>query len=120
MRLYHQTSIAQAVAVASRGFQDERWSFPVRDREGEELQRTGVWLTDRPLAAGEGPGGDAQMEVEVTLGEETLRAFELEGVFWDVRLFVIPSEILNPNAKGRILEVDPRTSWTHDVRRRDE
>jgi len=56
----------------------------------------------------------------VDLGEETLGAFELQGVFWDVRLFVVPAEVLNAKVRSRILEVDPRTSWFHDVRHRTE
>jgi hypothetical protein len=117
MRLYHRTRIAVAVEIGRRGFQDERWSFAVRDGEGLEVRLTGVWLTDRPLGEVEGPPGDAQLEVEVDLGEDTLKAFELEGVFWDVRLFVVPAEVLNSHTRTRIVEVDPRTSWFHDVRK---
>jgi len=120
MRLYHRTSIAEAVEIGRRGFRDERWSFTVRDRDNMEVKLTGVWLTDRPLSATEGPPGDAQLEVEVALTEETISAFELEGVFWDVRLFVVPAEVLNDHIQSRILEVDPRTSWFHDVRRSPE
>ncbi|HEX9632922.1 MAG TPA: hypothetical protein VGA02_10735 [Gemmatimonadales bacterium] len=117
MRLYHRTRIAEAVEIGRRGFQDDRWSFAVRDGEGLEVKLTGVWLTDRPLSESEGPPGDALVEVEVDLGEDTLSAFELEGVFWDVRLFVVPAEVLNSHTRTRIVEVDPRTSWFHDVRK---
>jgi hypothetical protein len=117
MRLYHRTRIAEAVEIGRRGFQDDRWSFAVRDGEGLEVKLTGVWLTDRPLSESEGPPGDALVEVEVDLGEDTLSAFELEGVFWDVRLFVVPAEVLNSHTRTRIMEVDPRTSWFHDVRK---
>ena len=116
MRLYHRTSIAEAVEIGRRGFRDERWSFALRERDGLEVKLTGVWLTDHPLTASEGPPGDAQMEVEVALGEDTLAAFELEGVFLDTRLFVVPAEVLSTHIRVRILEVDPRTSWFHDVR----
>jgi hypothetical protein len=120
MRLYHRTNIAEAVDISRTGFKDERWSFDTRDRDGDDVKRTGVWLTDRPLSEAEGPQGDAQLEVEVDLGEETLEAFELADIFWDVRLFVVPAEVLNPRARVRILEVDPRTSWFHDTRRAEE
>ena len=120
MRLYHRTTISEAVAITQTGFKDERWSFDARDREGEAVRRTGVWLTDRPLSETEGPGGDAQVEVDVDLSDETLDAFEVTDVFWDVRLFVVPAEVLTPHARARILEVDPRTSWFHDVRRAEE
>jgi len=117
MRLYHRTRIAEAVEIGRRGFRDERWSFTVRDGEELEVKLTGVWLTDRPLSESEGPPGDALLEVDVDLGDETLAAFELEGVFWDVRLFVVPAEVLDTHVRTRIMEVDPRTSWFHDVRK---
>jgi hypothetical protein len=120
MRLFHRTSIAEAVEIGRRGFRDERWSFAVRDRDNMEVKLTGVWLTDRPLSEAEGPPGDALLEVETDFGEEALGAFELEGVFWDVHLYVVPAEILANRTRSRIIEVDPRTSWFHDVRRSPE
>lgn len=120
MRLYHRTRIATAVEIGRSGFRDERWSFQLRDEGGMEVKLTGVWLTDRPLGESEGPPGDAQLELEVELSEETLSAFELEGVFWDTRLFVVPAEVLNTHVRSRIMEVDPRTSWFHDVRKPTE
>jgi hypothetical protein len=120
MRLYHRTRIAEAVEIGRRGFQDDRWSFALRDGEGLEVKLTGVWLTDRPLSESEGPPGDALIEADVDLTAETLAAFELEGVFWDVRLYVVPAEVLNAHTRTRISEVDPRTSWFHDVRKSGE
>jgi hypothetical protein len=120
MRLFHRTRIAAAVEIARHGFHDERWSFQLRDQDGMEVKLTGVWLTDHPLPVTEGPPGDAQLELEVDLSEDTLSAFELEGVFWDVRLFVVPAEVLNPHVQSRIMEVDPRTSWFHDVRKPED
>jgi hypothetical protein len=116
MRLYHRTSIGEAIEIGHRGFRDERWSFVVRERDNMEVKLTGVWLTSRPLSEAEGPPGDALLEVDVDLGEETVAAFELEGVFWDVRLFVVPAEVLANRIRSRIIEVDPSTSWFHDVR----
>lgn len=120
MRLYHRTTIAQAVSIIRGGFSDERWAFDARARDGEEVKRTGVWLTDRPLSETEGPAGDALLEVEVDLGGDTLEAFEIADIFWDVRLFVVPAEVLNPHARARILEVDPRTSWFFNAPRGEE
>jgi len=120
MKLFHRTRIAEAIEIGRRGFTDDRWSFQMRDESGMEVKLTGVWLTDRPLSESEGPPGDALLEVEVDLSEDTLGAFELEGVFWDVRLFVVPAEVLNSRITSRILEVDPRTSWFHDVRKAKE
>jgi hypothetical protein len=41
-------------------------------------------------------------------------------VFWDTRLFVIPAELVNPNARIRIDQVDPRTSWFFEAPRNEE
>jgi hypothetical protein len=120
MRLYHRTSIAEATEIVRTGFRDAKWRFDVRDRDGEVLKKVGVWLTDRALGETEGPAGDALLEVELALSEDTLGAFELEGVFWDTRLFVIPAEIVNPNARVRIDQVDPRTSWFYEAPRNEE
>jgi hypothetical protein len=114
MKLYQRTSIAEATEIARSGFRDGKWRFETRDREGEPLKRVGVWLTERPLSDTEGPSGDAVLEVEVSLSDDALQPFELEGIFWDTRLWVIPAEILNPVAKTRIHGVNPRTSWFHE------
>jgi len=114
MKLFQRTSIAEATEIVRSGFQDGKWKFDTRDREGEPLKRVGVWLTDRALSDTEGPSGDAVLEVELSLSEEALQAFELEGIFWDTRLWVIPAEIVNPAASVRIHHVNPRTSWFHE------
>jgi hypothetical protein len=33
----------------------------------------------------------------------------------DARLWVVPAQLINPHAKMRILQVDPRTSWWDGV-----
>ena len=114
MKLFHRTSIAEATEIVRSGFTDAKWQFDTRDREGEPLQRVGVWLADRPLSGSEGPSGDAVLEVELALSDATLQAFELEGIFWDAKLWVIPAEVVNPAARIRIEHVDPRTSWFHE------
>ena len=111
MVLYHRSTIAGAREIIKNGFEDEKWSFGLRDAlTGETIKAFGVWLTDRPLTVGEGPPGDAILEVHVDFSEETLQAFELIGVFEDVRLWVVPSEIVSPHSQVRILAVDPGVS----------
>ncbi len=111
MVLYHRSTIAGAREIIKNGFEDEKWSFGLRDAlTGETVKAFGVWLTDRPLAAGEGPPGDAILEVQVDFSEEALQAFELIGVFEDVRLWVVPTEIVSPHSQVRILAVDPGVS----------
>jgi hypothetical protein len=111
MVLYHRSTIAGARQIIKNGFEDEKWSFGLRDAlTGETVKAFGVWLTDRPLAVGEGPPGDAILEVHVDFSEEALQAFELIGVFEDVRLWVVPTEIVSPHSQIRILAVDPGVS----------
>ena len=111
MVLFHRTTVAGARAIVKHGFRDDRWTFDIRDiRTGEQVTSVGVWLTDRPLAPERGPGGDAMLEVTLGLSEETLSSFELEGIFADARLWIVPAEIVTPHAKVRILAVDPGIS----------
>jgi len=111
MVLYHRSTIAGAREIIKNGFEDEKWSFGLRDAlTGETIKAFGVWLTDRPLSVGEGPPGDAILEVHVDFSEKTLQAFELIGVFEDVRLWVVPTEIVSPHSQVRILAVDPGVS----------
>lgn len=116
LRLYHRTTIGEARQIVQRGFEDEKWGFEIRDdRSGHQKKMVGVWLSDRPLNQQEGPDGDAVLEVRLTLAGDALQAFELEGIFWDARLFVVPAALINPHAAVRILEVDPRTSWWYEA-----
>lgn len=115
--LYHRTSIGQASEAVRNGFRDEPWTFGIRESRArdEEVHLEGVWLTDRPLSAVDGPPGDALLEVTVDLSESSLETFEIEGIFHGTRLWVIPAELLNPHAEARIAEVDPNTSWQFDA-----
>jgi len=111
MILYHRSTISGAREIIKHGFQDEKWSFALRDAlTGDTLKANGVWLTDRPLGLEEGPPGDAILEVRVDFSEEALQAFELLGVFEDARLWVVPTEIISPHSTVRILAVDPGVS----------
>ena len=112
MILYHRTTIAEARAVMQRGFQDQKWGFDVPDvEEARRLKLRGVWLCDQVLEEGDGPPGDAVLEVTVAGDLEVLQPFEVPGVLPDGRLWVVPAAVLNPLATARIHAVDPRTSW---------
>jgi hypothetical protein len=115
MTLYHRTTIGEARRIVRHGFQDEKWGFvsddPVSPRQ---MKVVGVWLTDRVLDPDEGPPGDATLEVLVDGDESLIGAFEIGGAIPNGRLWVIPSEVLNPRVKVRILSVDPRTSWSYE------
>jgi hypothetical protein len=112
MELYHRTTIAEARAVMERGFRDQKWGFDVTGLEEEgRLKLRGVWLSDRVLEEGNGPPGDAVLQVTVGGDPELLRPFEVPGVLPGARLWVVPAAVLNPVATTRIHTVDPRTSW---------
>ena len=114
--MYHRTSIGQGSEAVRHAFQDEEWNFGIREsRARDEDNLIGVWLTDRPLSVAEGPPGDALLEVKLDLSEDAIQAFELEGIFYDARLWVIPAELLNRLAEVRIKEVDPNTSWSYEA-----
>jgi hypothetical protein len=113
---YHRTSIGDGRSIVKHGFEDREWDFGLTEPEtGEPRTLKGVWLSDRPLEHEEGVAGDAQLEVTLYLSEEELRPYRIEGVVWDSRLWVVPADFVNSNSSVRILHVDPRTSWWHEV-----
>ena len=114
LTLYHRTSIGDARAVVANGFENQKWRFEHDDGNGEVKKALGVWLSDRPLDGEEGPPGDAVLEVALDATEEALELFQLEGVLWNARLWIVPAEVINTRAKVRILKVDPRSSWFHE------
>ena len=113
--LYHRTSIGDARTIVRNGFEDQKWRFEHEDAGPEDVKKAvGVWLSDRPLDQEEGPHGDAVLEVALDVSEDSLGSFQLEGVLWDARLWIVPAELINAHANVRILNVDPRTSWFHE------
>jgi hypothetical protein len=112
--LYHRTTIGEAGTFVQRGFVDQEWDFGLQDAAtGKNRVVTGVWMSDRPLGKAEGLEGDALLEVTVEADQEELADYELEGMLWDARLWVVPAAFLNKRARSRILKVDPDTSWFH-------
>ncbi len=117
MLLFHRTTIGDARTIVKKGFDDAKWRFLDLEETGagREVKVVGVWLSDRPLGEDEGPGGDALLEVDLEVSESALEPFEIEGIFWDAHLWVVPAKLVNANAQIRILGVDPRTSWWYEV-----
>ena len=110
--LYHKTTIADARGILKDGYSDTEWDFGLKDAHtGEEVTVTGVWLSDRRLADGECAEGDALLEVRVDFSDDELTRFELYGMMWNARLWVIPAETLNTHSRTRMVRVDPRSSW---------
>ena len=114
LTLYHRTSIGEARTFVQRGFVDTDWDFGLQDaRTGEDTVVTGVWIADRPLGQAEGIQGDAVLEIVLDAHLDDLREYELEGMLWDTRVWVVPADMLNAQAKSRILAIDPNSSWFH-------
>ena len=120
LSLYHRTSIGAARAIVQNGFENQQWRFEHDEGNGEDKKALGVWLSDRPLDGDEGPPGDAVLEVSLDATVESLELFQLEGVMWDTRLWIVPAEVINARSKVRILNVDPRSSWFHEPPDLDE
>ncbi len=115
LMLYHRTSIGEARAIVHNGFEDQKWRFEHDVPGVEDVKKAvGVWLSDRPLQQDEGPPGDAVLEIAMDVSEDALELFQLEGVLWDARLWIVPAELINTRSKVRILNVDPRSSWFHE------
>ncbi|HEX9692471.1 MAG TPA: hypothetical protein VGA22_10265 [Gemmatimonadales bacterium] len=115
LTLFHRTSIGDAREIVQNGFSDAKWRFEHEDKAlGGSKKATGVWLSDRPLQSGEGPPGDATLEVVLEVQDEALELFQVDGVLWDARLWIVPAEVVNRHADIRILNVDPRSSWFHE------
>ncbi len=112
--LYHRTSILDARTVVKDGFENQKWRFEHEEGDREVKKALGVWLSNRPLEGDEGPPGDAVLEVEMDASEESLELFQVEGVLWDARLWIVPAEVVNARSTVRILKVDPRSSWFHE------
>ncbi len=116
LTLFHRTTVAEARAIVKEGFEDQEWDFGLRDvRTGEDVTVTGVWIADRPLGPDEGLEGDAVLEVRLEVEDDELRPFELEGMFWDARVWVAPAEWVTQHSKVRFLSVDPSTSGFFDA-----
>ncbi len=111
MLLFHRTTVARAREIMREGFADDRWSFGRDDITGRAIKMVGVWLTDRPISAEDGPAGDAVLEVGLTATPDILSSFEVSGVVEEARLWVIPAGVVNEYGSFRIHEVDPRGSW---------
>jgi hypothetical protein len=103
--------MAEAHEIVRKGFDDLDWDFGLSDaRTGEETVVTGVWLSDRPLSQRDGIDGDALLRIEVDALEDELAPFALEGLLWNAKLWVVPSEWVNARGTVRFAEVDPRSS----------
>ena len=68
--LYHLTTEDIASLIVVDGFGDGEGYY------GTEYLHSGVWLSDRPLEADEGPLGNALLRVELNIGDQEISRFD--------------------------------------------
>jgi hypothetical protein len=85
MRLYRRTQMANTILID--GLED--WNHAFRFN----IRHTGVWVSDRPLEADEGPRGDAVLVFEIP--ESAIREFEWARDGADHREWLLPAALLN-------------------------
>jgi hypothetical protein len=91
MLCYHNTY--KAPEILEQGFRDATGYYLTKDLH------TGVWLSDVPLDANEGAGGDILLAIEIP--EEVLTPFEWVGGM-GYREFLIPAEVVNRYGPPRV------------------
>jgi hypothetical protein len=96
---FHRTSLANARAILREGFRDGRGRY-LTEHEFE-----GVWISEKPLDAGEGAVGDTLLAVSIkrTLVED----YEWKEEGKPYREFLVPAALLNSQSLVKILEWKP-------------
>ena len=94
MRLYHRTSRSAARAILAQGFRNA-WGYYLTDRLWY-----GVWLSESPTGADQGPSGETLLVVDLDLPDS-----ELAEYTWDFgkgyRDLLLPAELINGRARVR-------------------
>ena len=103
MIVYHSTRDAEtAAAIMTQGFRDATGSYLT------DSEHSGVWVSDRPLSAGEGGviGNEPLLRVDVP--EDVLREYEWVEDGKGYREWLVPAMVLNqhPRYFGAVLDVD--------------
>lgn len=95
--LYHRTTAAAARAILTGGFRDGTGTYLTKN------VYSGVWLSDIPLGANEGAGGDTLLEVALDLPDAELARFEWVEEGRCFREFLVPAELVNRRGSARAL-----------------
>lgn len=98
MILFHTTTEEAAQAIITYGFKDATGTY------GTRHEYTGVWFSNIPLDANEGPQGEIVLKITTPLMEEELNYYEWKQEGISYREWLIPSEIINKNIKIEIFE----------------
>jgi hypothetical protein len=106
MRLYHVTRPEAVGRILASGFIDHTGYW------GTTEERTGVWLSDKPL---NGPsnivslpdGSEMVFEVDLDLTEQELDEFERKAeVYEGYREWLVPAILVNAHSTLRIMDED--------------
>lgn len=100
LKLFHRTSAEIADKIVRSGFKDGTGNYLTANKH------SGVWLSDVPLDANEGPSGDTLLEVKLDLPERDLRQYEWIEKGKPYRKWLIPAWLINTQAKVRIIGED--------------
>ena len=88
LRLYHRTSRCAAQGILDQGFRNA-WGYYLTDRLWY-----GVWLSESPAGANEGPNGDWLVVVDLDIPDSDLAQYA-----WDFgkgyRDYLVPAEWIN-------------------------
>lgn len=91
MIAYHATFSDVALKnILEHGFQDTVGGYGV-----VRMQLAGVWLSDRPLMAGEGGLSGFEPLIRLEIPEDALREFELVNEGGTYREWFVPARVVN-------------------------
>lgn len=96
VRLFHRTTAESAARILAEGFKDSRGTY-MTDRVWE-----GVWVSDIPLNANEGAGGDALLQLIIPCSVP-LDDYEWRENGKSFREWLIPAALLNAQAAVQLV-----------------
>jgi len=100
LKLFHRTSAESADAILKSGFKHGTGNYLTVHKF------SGIWLSDVPLDADEGPSGDTLLEVKLELSERDVQQYEWIEKGKPYRKWLIPAWLINTLAKVRIIDED--------------
>jgi hypothetical protein len=108
MIVYHATASSETLRrILAHGFTDTVVDY------GVSMQLPGVWITDRPLMAGDGGLSGSEPLLRVEIPEGVIRDFEWMREGGAYRAWLVPAAVLNrytPVDVGDALDVLERES----------
>src|ERR1039457_4608962 len=95
MIVYHATTSAETLkSILAQGFRD------TVGRYGVMMQLPGVWLSDRPLMAGDGGLSGSEPLIRLEVPEDVIRQYEWVNEGGTYREWFVPAAVLNRFARA--------------------